>query len=608
MDDDSLTVDARTLGIRLLLFGFLAGAVARAAGARDWPQWGGNPAHQGSSAAAGQPLVSLLADIVYDPFVGLEEAESNGNLLVHYAVPLLDTTGVYLASKSGSYVSCDPPGSGLPFPCGPDAWALQVWNVRKLAWKNGALSAEWTFASDWKPEPAGGAVADWEPVFQPAIAGEFLYVPGYGGAVFKVSRATGTLVARIRPFGETEDPATYVAGGLAADASGNVFYNAVRLDRTGPWTSDVLGAWLVKVAPDGTASTAPFSSLVSGAPPALSPCQTTFVAVSLPWPPSANAVPPASACGSQRPGINVIPAVAPDGTVYTVSRSHFNGRYAYLVAVHPDLTPAWSSSLRDVLGDGCDVGLPPSGTSGGCRAGSRRGVDPATNDLPAGRVSDTSSSSPVVLPDGGVLYGAVTSYNYARGHLFKFSSDGRALATYDFGWDITPAVFQHDGSYSILLKDNHYPVGSYCSNPSACPPQAPRYDITSLDSNLSPEWKFTSTNTLSCQRDAGGAVTCVSDHPNGFEWCINQPVVDANGVAYANGEDGFLYAIGPGGVELGKIFLNLAVGAAYTPLSLSSDGLVYAQNSGHLFVLGNPFRSLPQTLGGRRTLRPVQPR
>ena len=225
-------MDARNLGIRLLLFGFLAGAAARAADARDWPQWGGNPAHQGSSAAAGQPPVSLLADVVYDPFVGLEEAESNGNLLVHYAVPLLDATGVYLAFKSGTYVSCDPPGSGLPVPCGPDAWALQIWNVRKLAWKNGALSTEWTFASDWKPEPAGGAVANWEPVFQPALAGEFLYVPGFAGTVFKVSRATGTLVARIRPFGETVDPGTYVAGGLAADASGQ------RLLQRGPPGSD----------------------------------------------------------------------------------------------------------------------------------------------------------------------------------------------------------------------------------------------------------------------------------------------------------------------------------------------------------------------------------
>ncbi len=601
-----MIVDPRRFNIRLLFFGFLAGVLARAAGARDWPQWGSNPAHQGASAAVGQPLVSVLADIVYDPFVELEKAESGEDLLVHYAVPLLDATSVYLVFKSGTYVPCDPPGSGLPFPCGPDARTLQTWNVRKLAWRNDALSTAWTFASDWNPEPAGGAVANWEPVFQPAIAGDFLYVPGFAGTVFKLSKATGTLVGRINPFGEAFDPGTYVAGGLAADASGNVFYNAVGLDRINPWTCDVLGAWLMKIAPDGVVSTAPFSSLVPGAPAALAPCQTSFTA-SLPWPPSADAVPPASACGSQRPGINVIPAISPDGTVYTVSRAHFNSRYAYLIAVHLDLTPAWSSSLRNVLNDGCDVGLPPSGTPGGCRAGSNRGVDPATNDVPAGHVSDLSSSSPVVLPDGGVLYGAFTSYNSSRGHLFKFASDGRALATYDFGWDITPAVFQHDGTYSVLLKDNHYPLGSYCSIPSVCPPETPRYDLVSLDSNLSVEWRFTSTNTLTCQRDETGAVSCVSDHPDGFEWCINQPAVDAHGVVYANSEDGFIYAIARGGAALGRIFLDRAVGAAYTPLSVSSDGLIYAQNNGHLFVLGNPFRPFPRPPGGIKTPRTVGP-
>ncbi len=599
--------NGRRLGARLLALSLLAEGLTSGAAARDWPQWGGNPAHQGASAAAGQPLVSLLADVVYDPFVELEEAEAGGNLLVHYAAPLLDETGVYLAFKSGAYVSCDPPGSGLPFPCGPDARTLQTWNVRKLAWKNGALTTAWTFASDWKPETAGGAISNWEPVFQPALAGDFLYVPGLGGTVFKLSRAAGTLLARINPFGQGLDPGTYVAGGLAADAAGSVLYNALRLDRTNPWSSDVLGAWLVKISPGGASSTAPFSSLVAGAPGAFAPCQTTFPQ-GLPWPPSVDAVPPVFPCGSQRPGINVIPAISPDGTIYTVSRAHFNGRYAYLVAVHPDLTPAWSSSLRNVLNDGCGVGLPPDGTPGGCRAGSNRGVDPATNDAPAGRVSDLSSSSPVALPDGGVLYGAFTSYNYSRGHLFKFASDGRALATYDFGWDITPAVFQHDGTYSVLLKDNHYPIGSYCGSSTVCPPQAPRYDFVSLDSNLSIEWRFPSTNTLTCRREGSGAVTCVSDHPGGFEWCINQPAVDIRGVVYANSEDGFLYAIGRGGIALGSIFLDLAVGAAYTPLSVSSDGLIYAQNNGRLFVAGNPWRPFPLPPGGAKVPRSVGPR
>jgi outer membrane protein assembly factor BamB len=87
----------------------------------------------------------------------------------------------------------------------------------------------------------------------------------------------------------------------------------------------------------------------------------------------------------------------------------------------------------------------------------------------------------------------------------------------------------------------------------------------------------------------------VDDHPDGFEWCVNQPAVDAHGVIYANSEDGFLYAIGRDGAVREKIFLNLALGAAYTPVSLGRDGRIYAQNNGHLFVIGFPVegRSIP---------------
>src|SRR5439155_1658439 len=133
--------------------------------------------------------------------------------------------------------------------------------------------------------------------------------------------------------------------------------------------------------------------------------------------------------GAAQKSISPFPAIAPDGTAYTVSRAHFRTRYGYVIAVNPDLTPRWAGSLRGHLSDGCNDGtqfsvLPPSGTPGGCIAGAHAGVDPASNSLPAGRVIDQSSSSPTVAPDGSVLYGAYSRYNFARGHMFKFSSTG----------------------------------------------------------------------------------------------------------------------------------------------------------------------------------------
>ena len=60
----------------------------------------------------------------------------------------------------------------------------------------------------------------------------------------------------------------------------------------------------------------------------------------------------------------------------------------------------------------------------------------------------------------------------------------------------------------------------------------------------------------------------------------------ASGVVYVSSEDGNLYAINQGGTLRERIFLQLALGAAYTPLSLGTDGRVYTQNAGILFVVG----------------------
>ena len=74
--------------------------------------------------------------------------------------------------------------------------------------------------------------------------------------------------------------------------------------------------------------------------------------------------------------------------------------------------------------------------------------------------------------------------------------------------------------------------------------------------------------------------------PEGTEWCINAPAVDRNGTTYGLNEDGAVYAIGADGAIRKRLPLKQPLGAAYTPLSLDASGRLYAQNAGHLFVLG----------------------
>jgi hypothetical protein len=535
---------------------------------QNWPQWGQNGSHTGSAAIAGQSPEAILAAVTVDPFAGQKIDDSGGDLLAHYPVPLVDGNDVYLMREGGQFVPCNPVGSGRPSPCGVDAWNRLSWSVQKFTWSAaGTLDFQWVFTSDWTPEPSAGSVV-WEPVFHAVVAGGFLYVPGANGSVWRINLSDGTVAGQVAPFLQNN---VFVAGPLAADGRGNVYYNAMQLDPASPWTNDVVNAWLVKIGTDVTVAMVPFQSIVAGAPASGDPCQGTFPRDRMPWPPSPDAVPPSAACGSQRPGINVSPAVGPDGTIYTVSRAHFNSRYSYLAAVNPDLTPKWTASMRGLLNDGCGVTIPYS-NDGGCREGATQGVDFETNDLPAGRVVDQSSATPMLAPDGSIYYGAFTSYNSSRGHLLHFDSSGAFLNSYDFGWDITPAVWEHDGTYSIVLKDNHYEAGPFY--------------ITQLDPKMNVEWRFQSTNTQSCVRNSDGSVVCTDSGTNGFEWCVNAPAIDANGTVYVNSEDGNLYRIGQGGVLMKQLFLNWAIGAAYTPLSIGGDGKIYTQNAGVVYVVG----------------------
>jgi outer membrane protein assembly factor BamB len=563
-----------------------------------WAQWGSTAQHTGTVSVAAQALNRKLADIVYDPFVVQEQAEFSADLVAHFQAALTDGNDFYMESKSGTYPSCNPVGDWVNgTACGPNAWDQLVWNVTRYTWENGQPVLIWTFVSDWKPEPnVTNGLGGWEPVFHPVLANGFIYVPGAGGTVYKVDKNTGQPAQQIDPFAAQaiDKVHTYVSGPLTADTSGNIYYNVLALadpSVSDPWfVADASGAWLVRVATSDAASFATYASLVPNAPPAGgSNCPGTFFDVSprppFPWPPSPTDVPPTLLCGSQRPAVNVAPAVAPDGTIYTVSRAHFVPMVGYLVAVNPDLTPKWQLSFQHVLRDGCGVLLPiatDNTTPNSCAAGAVEGVDPTTNALGSGRVVDQASSTPTVLPDGAILFGVLDRYNFSRGHLFKIDAFGNFISTFSFGWDSTPAVYTHNGTYSIVIKDNRYQAAAYCgaANNPVCTPVPPGpYYITQLDAHFNVEWQFQNTTTD-------------PNHPSGFEWCVNAPAIDSNGVVYANSEDGNVYAIPQGNTNIFKtpkqqLFLKQALGAAYTPLSIGPDGKLYVQNDGHLFIVGN---------------------
>ena len=552
---------------------FLAFAAPQSSAQAAWPQWGQNPQHTGFLSAPSQSLQAKLSDQIFDPFTSQEIAESDGALLMHYQVPLVNGNNVYMMFKTGTYNSCVPPGSGQPFPCGPNDWNTEIWNETDLQWQNGQLVPVWNFATDWTPLPNDYTLGGWEPLFQPVLASTYVYVPGAGGTIYQLDQTTGAVLQQINPFGTAEDPTKFVAGGLTADNQGNVYYNVMQVVLAWPWDSDVANSWMVKVAANGSPIAITYTSLLPDAPTA---CLGVFPQSALPWPPSADAVPGNVKCGSQRPGLNLAPAISADGsTVYTVSRAHFWGRASYLLALNTaDLSLQWSASLQGLFDDGCNVLLPPDGQPDGCSIYGATGLDPTQNTLGAGIVSDQASASPMVAPDGSILLGVNDGYDYGRGHLLKFDQTGIYQASYDFGWDTTPAIYINNGTYSVILKDNHYNNGSYCNNPTWCPKAPPGpYYVTQLDSNLNIQWQFQDTTTN-------------HQHPNGYEWCANAAAVDSNGVVYADNEDGYLYAINQSGKLQQRIFLERAISAGYTPTSIGGDGTIYGENAGHFIAIG----------------------
>lgn len=217
-------------------------------------------------------------------------------------------------------------------------------------------------------------------------------------------------------------------------------------------------------------------------------------------------------------------------------------------------------------------------------------IDPFENAL--ANVSDDSTASPLVGPDGdvymGVLEATYGSHN-ARGWLLHFNSDlSQTKLPGSFGWDDTPSIvpsnlvpsYKGASSYLLMVKYNNYEgtgSGDGMNQVAIIDPQAAQDDKLVAGVKSMQEILTIAGPTL--DPAAPGSV---------MEWCVNTAAVDPfTKSVVVNSEDGVLYRWDLTTNKLTeKIRLTSGMGESYTPTAIGADGKVYAINNAVLFAVG----------------------
>jgi len=291
--------------------------------------------------------------------------------------------------------------------------------------------------------------------------------------------------------------------------------------------------------------------------------------------------------------------VAPDGSAVWISAAAASGDAA-LVKPQTNSAPALSADERTLYVVVNNVVASPARPRGSLLAldadtltpiALRPLLDPATGT--DAWVSDDSTASPTIGPDGdvylGVLESAAANHHF-RGWLLHFDATlGQTRTPGSFGWDDTASVVpramvpQYTGasSYLLLTKYNNYggnAGGDGRNRVAILDPQATQPDpinpavtvmrevITQLGPTADPEVP-----------------------PYGVkEWCINTAAVDpATASVLINSEDGMLYRWHlPSNRFTQRIALNAGRLQSYTPTVVSPSGRVYAVNNAQLHSIG----------------------
>jgi hypothetical protein len=219
--------------------------------------------------------------------------------------------------------------------------------------------------------------------------------------------------------------------------------------------------------------------------------------------------------------------------------------------------------------------------------------DVASGDI--ANVSDDSSASPTVGPDGDVYYGVLEDpqfSNNGRGWLLHFDSTlTQSRLPGAFGWDDTASVVPasmvpsyHGGSsYLLMTKYNNYASGAGNGVNK----------VAILDPNQSETDPVTGATVMNEVLTMVGPTPDINARLRGFpnavrEWCINSAAVDPfTRSVLVNNEDGNLYRWDLTSNTLSQSnVLGGGVGEAYTPTMVGVNGFVYAINDAVLYAIG----------------------
>lgn len=380
--------------------------------------------------------------------------------------------------------------------------------------------------------------SSWTPSMNIALHGERLFIPAAGGRVLvrdQASSATGTLRS-VLFYSSTASLATLnsqirINTPLTVDAAGNLYFGFIADANN----DAALTSGFVRIAPDGTA-------IWRGAAMLAQDATVT------------------------RPAMNCAPALSPDGqTLYVVVNIAPAGnapQSGYLMSL--DSTTLAFKARQPLF-------TPPGQVA---------------------RVSDSSSASPTVGPDGDVYFGvldfAATGHNN-RGWLLHFDAALLTVKTPgSFGWDDTPSVvpasavtsYTGTSQYLLLCKYNNY-YGSGTGNGLN--------QMAVLDPGAGQPDTYGSAATV--MREIL-VITAPTDDPGTLggkrEWCVNTAVVDpVTRAGYINSEDGRAYKWDFTTNTLSQsVVMNNGVGQAYTATAMGPDGVVYAVNNAQLHALG----------------------